>query len=530
MSKADIVEAPHVVEDVADGKQRTNYDKVDNEVAKYAGETIVEIDPETNKRLKRMIDKRVLSVMVFTYFMQSLDKGTMSFASIMGIIPDTGLVGQQYSWLTTIIYLVILCVEYPENYIIQKIPIAKWLSFNIIMWGVTLSLHAACHNFVGLVIVRGFLGGFEAVCQPTFVLLTSMWYKREEQASTAIYWYMMNGLQQIIGGLLAFGFSFIPSSSPIRSWQALFMTYGIITVFWGAFVMWWMPDSPMKAHCFSEEDKKLMVERVRSNRTGLQNRKWRKEQVFAAFKDPQVYGFAIIQLLTTLPSGGLGAFANIIIKSFGFSTWETQLLQSVTGILQIITMLTASWIDRRFKQTILAMMAAVVPTIAGTVVLLTVPFEHSKKVGLLLAYYIMISFWACSGLALSLVTRNVAGQTKKGVVITSNFIFWAVGNSIGPQVFRAKDAPRYFLALAIILGCFVLLEVVLFALRTYYVWQNKLRDGKIARGEAVADTSHSHAFEDMTDKASLRFYGFFSVRIANCVVGGCQLQIQLLRV
>lgn len=75
-----------------------------------------------------------------------------------------------------------------ENYIIQKIPIAKWLAFNIIMWGVTLSLHAACHNFVGLVIVRGFLGAFEAVCQPSFVLLTSMWYKREEQATTAILW------------------------------------------------------------------------------------------------------------------------------------------------------------------------------------------------------------------------------------------------------------------------------------------------------------------------------------------------------
>ncbi|KAK2053012.1 major facilitator superfamily transporter [Colletotrichum caudatum] len=512
MGKSEAIEAPELVEDLADSKERTNYDKVDHEVAKYAGETIIEIDEATNKRLKRTIDKRVLSVMVVTYFMQSLDKGTMSFASIMGIIKDTGLKGQEYSWLTTVIYLVILCVEYPENYIIQKIPIAKWLSFNIIMWGVTLSLHAACHNFTGLVIVRGFLGAFEAVCQPSFVLLTSMWYKREEQAATAIYWYMMNGLQQIVGGLLAFAFSFIPDSSPIKSWQSLFMTYGIITVFWGFFVLWWMPDSPMKAHCFSEEDKKLLVERVRSNRTGLQNRKFRKEQVWAAFKDPQgmslylfLYGFALIQLLTTLPSGGLGAFANIIIKSFGFTTWQTQLLQSVTGILQIVTMLTASWIDRRYKQTLLAMIGAVIPTIAGTVVLITVPFEPSKKVGLLFAYYIMISFWACSGLALSLVTRNVAGQTKKGVVITSNFVFWAVGNSIGPQIFRSRDAPRYFLALAIILGCFSLLAIVLFLLRAYYMWQNKLRDGKIARGEVVADTTHTHAFEDMTDKEDVNF-------------------------
>lgn len=187
-------------------------------------------------------------------------------------------------------------------------------------------------------------------------------------------------------------------------------------------------------------------------------------------------------------------------QSFGYTTWETQLLQSVTGVLQIITMITAAWIDRRYKQTILAMVAAVVPTIAGTIVLITVPFHPSKKVGLLLAYYVMISFWACSGLALSLVTRNVAGQTKKGVVIASNFVFWATGNSIGPQVFRAQDAPRYFLALAIILSCFVALEIVLLLLRTYYIWQNKSRDAKIASGEAVADTAHTHAFEDITDK------------------------------
>lgn len=86
---------------------------------------------------------------------------------------------------------------------------------------------------------------------------------------------MMNGVQQIAGSFLAFCFSHIPDSSPIKSWQALFMSYGIVTVFWGAFVMWWLPDSPMKAHCFTEEDKKLMVERVRENRTGIQNRKFR---------------------------------------------------------------------------------------------------------------------------------------------------------------------------------------------------------------------------------------------------------------
>lgn len=76
-------------------KDHTNYDRVDAEVAKYAGQHGVEISEEEDKRLKKLINKRVLAIMVFTYFLQALDKGTMSFASIMHIREDLGLHGQQ---------------------------------------------------------------------------------------------------------------------------------------------------------------------------------------------------------------------------------------------------------------------------------------------------------------------------------------------------------------------------------------------------------------------------------------------------
>jgi vacuolar-type H+-ATPase subunit H len=88
-------DAPEIVEDEVLKSAHMNYDLVDEEVAKYASETIVEVDEETSKRLKRMIDKRVLVIMMGTYLIQALDKGTMSFASIMGIIPETHLVKTQ---------------------------------------------------------------------------------------------------------------------------------------------------------------------------------------------------------------------------------------------------------------------------------------------------------------------------------------------------------------------------------------------------------------------------------------------------
>jgi hypothetical protein len=113
--------------------------------------------------------------MLGTYFCQALDKGTLSFSSIMGIQKDTHLVGQQYSWLGTILYMGVLVGEYPTNFLLQKLPVAKYLSANIFCWGVVIACSAACKNFGSLMTVRFLLGVFESCVQPTFIIMTSMW-------------------------------------------------------------------------------------------------------------------------------------------------------------------------------------------------------------------------------------------------------------------------------------------------------------------------------------------------------------------
>lgn len=59
------------------------------------------------------------------------------------------------------------------------------------------------------------------------------------------------------------------------------------------------------------------------------------------------------------------------------------------------------------------------------------PHTMSQKIGLLICYYITLSFWSAQTLALSMVSRNVAGQTKKSVAIAMTFIIWSTGNAIG---------------------------------------------------------------------------------------------------
>ncbi|BAE56724.1 permease of the major facilitator superfamily [Aspergillus flavus] len=489
-------------------KDAVDYSRVDNELQDYANRGRVEIDEATSRQLRRKIDRRVLVIMIITYFLQALDKGTMSFASIMGIREDTHLRGQEYSWLTTCIYIAVLIVEYPTNWILQRVPIAKYLGINICLWGATLALHAACHNFAGLVTVRTFLGIFEAVCQPSFVILSGMWYKREEQADTVTYWYMMNGGQQIVGGLLAYCFGLIGKDKAIHSWQALFISYGCLSVLWGLFVLWWMPDSPMRAKCFTEEEKHLMVERVRANQTGMQNKKFRSYQMWEAFCDPQMWCYCAIQVFTTLPTSGLGSFANIIITGFNFTELQTQLLAMVLGFYIIIVLMSSAWLVKKTQQNLLVMLGFMIPSYVGTIVLMTVENKNlATKAGLLISYYITLSFWSAQGLCLSMVSRNIAGATKKSTVVAATFVSWAVGNAIGPQVFLSNDAPRYFIAFGVHLGCYTAMCLAVIFLRFYLMAQNKKKDRMLQEAgvnPAMADNL-DHAFEDRTDRENLHF-------------------------
>lgn len=57
-------------------------------------------------------------------------------------------------------------------------------------------------------------------------------------------------------------------------------------------------------------------------------------------------------------------------------------------------------------------------------------------------------------LALSLATSNTSGTTKKAFVSTSISVFYAIGNIIGPQGFRASESPTYPSGIIMMLVCF----------------------------------------------------------------------------
>lgn len=75
---------------------------------------------------------------------------------------------------------------------------------------------------------------------------------------------------------------------------------------------------------------------------------------------------------------------------------------------------------------------------------MTVPNNHvkSREIGLLISYYVTLSFWACATLDLALISRNVAGQTKKTCVVAINFVLVRIRAATPALNSLPMHAPR----------------------------------------------------------------------------------------
>lgn len=142
------------------------------------------------------------------------------------------------------------------------------------------------------------------------------------------------------------------------SWQLLFLVLGLATVVWAFAIAFFLPDNPMRAKCFTEDEKRLLIERVRKNETGIQNKEYKRYQVVEALTDLLVWCSIALILVANLVIGGLGVFSNLIISNFGFSTLQTQLLNIAQGAVTICVMVGSAWVSQKWKQTFYTMLVS----------------------------------------------------------------------------------------------------------------------------------------------------------------------------
>lgn len=93
---------------------------------------------------------------------------------MFGLIEDTNLVGNEFSWLGSIVYVAQLVAQPLVAWCLVKLPLGKFLAVTVFFWGAILSIMPAAHNFGGLLALRFLLGLGEAGVAPAFISVTQV--------------------------------------------------------------------------------------------------------------------------------------------------------------------------------------------------------------------------------------------------------------------------------------------------------------------------------------------------------------------
>ena len=485
-------------------------------------------DDAEEKRLVRKIDLMILPYLAVCYAFFYIDKTTLSYAAIFGIRTDLKLHGTQYNWLSSIFYFGFLAWAFPTNYMMQRFPIARYLGINIFMWGAFLMMQAACTSFSSLAALRALSGAAEACSDPSFMLITSMWYTRRQQPVRIGLWYTANGFGIALGGLLGYGIGHIRGSLP--SWKYEFVIIGALCCIWGVVLFVFLPNSPVNARLLSQRERRVAVERLRSNQTGVENKTFKWYHVREAFLDYKLYLFFFIAVVGNLPNGGISNFGTIIIQGFGYSTLVTTLLQIPYGVFIALSILvcvyTNDWVARKgYNSRIYFLVLFLIPNIAGCFGLRYVPLD--QHVGRLICYYLTGPYNAAFVLVLSLQTANIAGHTKKVTTNAALFLGYCTGNIAGPFFFKTNQTPVYTLGIWMMIVSHLLEGSCVLLLRALLAQENKRRDRLQSGGERDQHLDET-AFGDLTDKENLNFrYVLIVLMASGCADVGVGIYIEI---
>ena len=89
---------------------------------------------------------------------------------------------------------------------------------------------------------------------------------------------------------------------------------GSLCCIWGIVIFIFLPDSPVTAPLLSLEQRRIAVERLRSNQTGVENKHFKVYQLKEAFSDYKLYLLFLAGMVGNIPNGGISNFGTLIIQ------------------------------------------------------------------------------------------------------------------------------------------------------------------------------------------------------------------------
>lgn len=414
---------------------------ITTEFMEIHGSNTPEITSDREKKLRRKVAWIIVSLAGSIDFLLYSDKATLSYASVFELWDDVHLTQNTYNNANTLFYVGYI-VGLTNLIWVQKFPIRKVMIFMCITWTIIIFLHCTATNYKGIYALRFFLGFVEAIAVPTLNITMNQFLTPEEKNAYAPIFYSSCIGCGVIVSLIAYGI--LHAHTAIHIWKLFIIIIGGMTFLMTIIVIWIYPSNPTDAKFLSTSEKVWVIRRVQeSSQSSIEQKIIKKYQIIEAIKDPITWLFCAFFLLQQL-ANNLAYMQNMLFENIGHtSNLDTTIVSIASGGFASVCALVATlFLLYKKNFTAFSVIFWTLPSLAASIAMVAIPLNKTIS---LIAMLCLASplFGVPWILMFSWNTTTCAGYTKR---ITRNALvmFWyCISNIISPQLWQARDAPRF---------------------------------------------------------------------------------------
>ncbi|KAF2193128.1 permease of the major facilitator superfamily [Zopfia rhizophila CBS 207.26] len=432
----------------------------------------VQVLADTQIKIRRKFDKRVLPIVCILYVLSYLDRGNIGNAKTAGAKSELGLNDSQWAWVLNAFYLTYVLFEWTQLF--WKIyPAHIYVAILCILWGVAAMCSGAVTNMAGLIACRAFLGIFEAAFGAGAPYFLSLFYQRRELGKRVSILLGMSPLANCFASSLAYGITHIKGS--LAPWRLLFLIEGAPTVLFSIVVYFWLADSPATAKFLTEDEQTQAVERLQTvDRTEKTKVRW--AQITAGLTDYQNYVHSLIHFCCNYSFAGLSNFLPTIVRDMGYSSVNAQGLTAPAYFTAFICCILAAWISDRYGKR--GYVISVFATLGAVGYLILAAVQDESKMSVRYAGVWLAACGVFPALAINItwLLNNQGGDSKKGAGLALLATLGQCSSFVSSPLFPSTDAPFYVRGCAVGCGFTGLIVILAMGLHFALEAENRRRD------------------------------------------------------
>ncbi|KAE9979392.1 hypothetical protein EG328_000877 [Venturia inaequalis] len=467
---------------------------------------------EEEKKVVRKLDWRVCTWACVMFFSLQVDRGNINQAVSGTFLKDLKINTNDFNLGNTVFLTSFLLAELPSQLISKKVGPDRWIPTQMVLWSIVAMSQAAMRTKGQFLATRALLGILEGGFIPDLVLWLSYFYTSRELPTRLSFFWTALSVTGIATSLAAFGIFHLEGHKGLAGWRWLFLLEGLVTLLLGFASFFLMPASAVQTKAwyrpngwFNDRELAIVVNRVLRDdpsKGDMHNRQAiTPRRLWNAVKDYDLWPIYALGLICFIPQAPPQVYLTQILRSIGFSTFNTNLLTIPSNVFHIITLLSITWVSEKLNQRALVGIFQPIWTLPCIIALAFWPGLIKEKWATFVLVTTLLSYPYCHAINVGWASKNSNNVGSRSVSTALYNMCVQLGSIISANIYRDEDKPLYHHGNRVLMGInFLSLFLFLFA-KAYYVLKNRSRDRK---WNAMTPEERTDYTLNTTDKASRR--------------------------